>query len=230
MSNIIIVEDEEVTARGLRKIIKEIDDSINVIIKGFAKEALEVSKDISIDAFLLDIQLKDYNGIELARQIREMDCYKLNPIVFITAIPTRELIAFKEIHCYDYIIKPFTEEEVRETLQTIINHGMKKEEKVLRIEQNGFFYVIKLDDIICIEANNKKTVVETVREKISVNISLVSILAKLSDDFIQCHRSYVINKKYIKCVDKKECLIELQLSDKRIPFSKKYKRLIVKSN
>ena len=103
MSNIIIVEDEEVTARGLRKIIKEIDDSINVIIKGFAKEALEVSKDISIDAFLLDIQLKDYNGIELARQIREMDCYKLNPIVFITAIPTRELIAFKEIHCYDYI-------------------------------------------------------------------------------------------------------------------------------
>ncbi|WP_229775528.1 response regulator [Anaerosalibacter bizertensis] len=69
--------------------------------------------------FLLDIQLKDYSGFELAKEIRNIDNYKLTPIIFVTAIPTRELMAFKEIHCYDYIVKPFKEEEIVWTKQEL---------------------------------------------------------------------------------------------------------------
>ena len=43
-------------------------------------------------------------------------------MIFITAIPTRELIAYKETHCYDYIIKPFLEEEISEKVSRIIKY------------------------------------------------------------------------------------------------------------
>ena len=46
------------------------------------KKLLRYAEDINYDIFLLDIQLKDYSGFELAKEIRNIDNYKLTPIVF----------------------------------------------------------------------------------------------------------------------------------------------------
>lgn len=120
MTKILIVEDEQLIAEGLAIIINSINSKIETTITGYAKEALDYAKNNYYDIFLLDIQLLDYSGFELAKEIRDTDRYKLTPIIFITAIPARELMAFKEIHCYDYIVKPFKKEEVKSVLETII--------------------------------------------------------------------------------------------------------------
>ncbi|MDD4364062.1 MAG: response regulator, partial [Atribacterota bacterium] len=96
----LVVEDEALIARKLKKIINKIDSEMNVFITGSAGEALEYAEEQTVDLFCLDIQLEDYNGIELAKKIRNLSNYTLTPIIFITAIPTRELIAYKETHCY----------------------------------------------------------------------------------------------------------------------------------
>jgi len=137
MAKILIVEDEWLIAKGLSAIIHSIDKEIEVKITGYAKEALKHAKEDYYDVFLLDIQLIDYSGFTLANQIREMNQYKLTPMIFITAIPTRELLAFKEVHCYDYIVKPFKEEEIRTALETIICYGIQK--------QSGLKDIFKLD-------------------------------------------------------------------------------------
>ena len=118
MANIMIVEDNPNIALGLETIIKSINIDMEITITGYAKEALEKANSKTYELFLLDIQLYDYSGFELAKKIRNINKYKLTPIVFITAIPTKELLAFKEIHCYDYIVKPFTEKEVLDALST----------------------------------------------------------------------------------------------------------------
>lgn len=231
MAKVLIVEDDLLTGKGLETIINSINSKIEIDITGYAGKALNYIKKANYDMFLLDIQLKDYSGFELAKEIRNIDNYKLTPIIFVTAIPTRELMAFKEIHCYDYIVKPFKEEEVRDTLETIINHGIAtevaEEDKYLKLKQRDYFYVIKQDEIIYIEAKNKKVFIITINESIALSTyTLKQLLDKLTTDFIRCHKGYIINLNYIKKIDKVNNDIYLHGIELPIPVGRKYRDYI----
>lgn len=230
MAKIMIVEDDMIIAKGLNVIIKSIGNDIETTITGYSKEALKYAISQEYDMFLLDIQLLDYSGFELAKEIRNIDKYKLTPIVFITAIPTKELLAFKEIHCYDYIIKPFKDTEVIEAVSTLIKYrSIRREEKdnYLSLKQKGYIYRINTRDIIYIESIYKKIKVVTDKENIELNnYSLYKILEELSEDFIQCHKGFVINRNYIKSIDLTNDLIELRLTNVQVPIGRKYKNLL----
>lgn len=158
MARILIVEDDTILRDALVNMAQSIDEGIEVLVTGHAEQALEYIKEGSFDAFFLDIQLHDYSGLLLAEQIRTIDEYQLTPIVFITAIPVYELKAFRNIHCYDYIVKPFNEDKVRRVFETIIKHGVKKkhEKATLKIIQKDFNYIINQDDMIYIESINRR--------------------------------------------------------------------------
>ncbi len=228
MGNVIIVEDDIVISNGLKEIIKNIDDRLNIKTTAYAEEALKISEMMDIDAFFLDIQLKDYSGLKLAKQIRDIDRYKLTPIVFITAIPTREMMAFKEIHCYDYIIKPFDDKEVKTVFSTIINHGIKKKEKaVLKLSQKTHTYILNQDDIIYIESQISKINITTKNEVLQVSrYTLKDLYEELTKDFIRCHRGFIINTKHIKEVNLGEDIILLNYSSEVIPLGRKYKNSV----
>lgn len=229
MGKILIVEDQRMTQEGLVKIAKEFDETLEVISTGYAAKALSYAKKNSIDAFFLDIQLKDYSGIELARRLREVEEYMFTPIVFLTAIPTRELEAFRQIHCYDYIIKPFTQEEIRSVFEKIIkNYITKKDtELTLRLERKGFVNIVKQKDIICLEFKDRKICITTLKEKIYYSgKSLSQIGLDLSEDFIQVHQSFIVNKKYIEYINLTECKISLKGIEFPIPIGRTHKKTV----
>ena len=226
MAKVMIVEDEINIAKGLDNIIKSINSELETTVTGYAKEALDAAITQTYDMFLLDIQLKDYSGFELAKQLRNIDKYKLTPIVFITAIPTKELLAFKEIHCYDYIIKPFREYEVIKVVDTLINYGIKKSTRKEYISFNlkDFTYRIKLEDVIYFEVIQRKIKVVTDKEELEVShYTLYSLMEELNDDFIQCHRGYIVNTNYISKIDKINNYIYLEFKDIKIPIGRKFK-------
>lgn len=224
MAKILIVEDELLIAEGLETIINSINSKIEITITGYAKEALDYANSSHYDTFLLDIQLLDYSGFELAKEIRNIDRYKLTPIIFITAIPTRELMAFKEIHCYDYIIKPFKEEEVKSALKTIINYGIVEKETYLKLTQKEYTYLIDQNEILYIESQNRKIRITTINEQIELSTyTLKELLDKLTTNFIRCHRGYIININYIEEVDKRNNDIYLGNVKWPIPVGRKYK-------
>lgn len=226
MGRILIVEDDLIICEGLSEIIKTIEKEIEIVTTGYAKNALNYAINSYFDAFLLDIQLNDYSGMELAKQIRDIEKYKLTPIIFITSIPTKELLAFKQIHCYDYIVKPFSKDEVTKALRTIIDYGIKNEgnQPVLRLKQKSYSYIIKQNEIIYIEAVNKKIHITTINEEIILSTySLKEIFEELTSNFIQCHRGYIINTDYIQKVDKANDLIKLKNVNSNIPIGRKYK-------
>ncbi len=224
MAAILIVEDELMTAKGLEVIISSIDSKINVTITGYAKEALSYAKKNYYDMFMLDIQLLDYSGLELAKEIRDIDRYKLTPIVFITAIPTREFMAFKEIHCYDYIVKPFKEEKIKSILETIINYGIVEKEVYLKLNQKEYSYLINQDEIIYIESQNRKIFIATINEQIELcTYTLKQLMDKLNTNFVRCHKGYIINMDYIEKIDKSNDDIYLRYVELPIPLGRKYK-------
>jgi two-component system LytT family response regulator len=230
MTKIMIVEDDIIIAKGLDSIIKSVDEDIETTITPYSKEALEYANDWQYDLFFLDIQLLDYSGYELAKQIRNIDRYKLTLIVFITAIPNKELSAFKEIHCYDYIIKPFKDKEVIEIVKTLVGYCGIEEEKdnFIKFKQGNYMYKVNTKDIIYIESIHKKIKVTMDKEQIEVNnYTLYRVLNELpEDDFIQCHKSFIINRNYIKKINLANNLIELSSANvqvPKVPIGRKYK-------
>ena len=228
MARVLIVEDELATADGLAAIIRSINDKIDITITGYAKEALEYLKNNHYSAFLLDIQLLDYSGLELAEEIRKIDRYKLTPIVFITAVPTRELMAFKEIHCYDYIVKPFKKAEVKAVLETIINYGIiKRRKNLLKLKQKEYTYIVKQDEIIYIESQNRKIFIVTINEQMELSTyTLKQLSDKLADNFVRCHKGYIININFIERIDKTNNNIYMKNAKRSVPIGRRYKKLL----
>ncbi|WP_234118311.1 LytR/AlgR family response regulator transcription factor [Clostridium hydrogenum] len=211
MINILVVEDEEIQRKNFIKMIKEIDKNISAYEAEDEEAALQIAKDCNIDFFYFDISLKASSGLDLALKIRKIHKYELSWIIFITTYEQHALYAFKKIHCYDYILKPYNKEDVKNMTKCIISHiGSKnnsygeKSEKYVLFEKNKIKIKVFLKDIYFIEVVLRNTIVHTVQGKYELDrMSLKNVLSLVKNDFIiQSHRSYIINTKYIRQIEK----------------------------
>lgn len=227
MITILIVEDEIVIQEYLQKLILTIDCEIEIIKTQSAMEALKISRLNKIDIFLLDIQLTDYSGLDLAMQIRDMHDYKMTPMVFLTGMASLELRAFKNAHCYDYILKPFKEEVVINTINTIINHGIFRDDNIptIRLKSKEDIFVYRQDDIIYFEIKNKVLIVKTIDGSHEfTQYTLKSIMEELDDNFLRCHKGYIVNESYIHHVDRTNNLLYLVGSKEPVPYGRKLRK------
>src|SRR5262245_26451886 len=71
------------------------------------EHAHTLSKEFPVGAFLVDVQIGGRNGLDFCRTIRQMDEYKVSPIIVITSIQERNILldAFGA-GCDDFIVKP----------------------------------------------------------------------------------------------------------------------------
>ncbi len=226
MGKILIVEDNEIICDCLKSLVKSVDPSQDVYSTGYAGIALEYAQNNAIDVFLLDIELLDYSGTILAEKIRKIDAYKMSPIIFITSDAKLELEAYRNAQCYKFITKPFKSEEVKETLKTVIQHGIKApvaEEKLL-LKQKGYTISVFQKDILYFESRNRKLLAVTIHEEIEISKhTLGGILAEVNKEFFQCHKGFIINSSWIYCVDKTQQLIMLRENRGSVPYGEKYK-------
>lgn len=233
---ILIVEDDLKIQNLLIKSINEIDNNIQIKTSISSEKALKIAKNYSIDIFILDIQLIDYKGTQLAKQIRELYKYKYTPIIFATVLANEELSAYREIKCYSFLIKPFTKAEIKNALKEAIdyNDSIEYKTKNIRIEQKSQIFEYNINDIIYIESFRKRKeiyVLTVDKEVIANTISGYSIKALLEliddEDFIQSHRSYIINKRYIITIAKDKNHVKLKYVDIPIPIGNVFRRNLI---
>lgn len=226
MSRILIVEDNKEIRNMLIKIANNMDSSIEVESTGNATQALEILMKWPIDAFFLDIQLEDYSGLDLAKQIREIDAYSFTPIVFITAMPTRELEAFRQIHCYDYIIKPFRIMDVEKVFEKILVSYLslqKKTEEKISLAFKTHTQLIEPSDIIYIEYINRRVVIFLKNQTIYYpHTALKRFYSLLPNNFMQIHQSIIINCNYIETINMSNKCISLKNLEKELPVGRSF--------
>lgn len=227
MGRIIIIEDDTYIRDDLRRIIRKIDKEIEIFETGSVKETLEIITENEIDIFLMDIQLEDGNGYELAKKIRQMEQYKLKHIVFITAVPTHAMNAYENTHCYSYILKPIDQELLEDQLHTLIKYGTNKSDDVqgdyIELDLKSCKYLVKAEEILYMEAINQKKYIKTTKECIELSrINLSTLSEKLPDYFVRCHKSFIVNRKRIEHVNKTDRTIKMKDTNEIIPIGRKY--------
>lgn len=205
--NILILEDEKYQRENIKKVIISMGKKLNIYEASNGRQALEKAKAKEIDLFILDIELPDITGIKVAEKIRKIDRYELTHIIFITTHVYLQLDAFKKIHCYDFLEKPYKNSELIENIERLYRGTLKlndyKKDKLKQsvcFEMKDYFLKIYLEDIFFIESQLRHIIVHTInKEYLIKNISIKKVLEKIRNkNFLQTHRSYIVNMNNIK--------------------------------
>jgi len=70
-------------------------------------------RDVTPDLVFLDVQMPELDGFEV---LREVGVQRAPAIVFVTAFDQYAIRAF-DVHAIDYLLKPFTDERFRQSLE-----------------------------------------------------------------------------------------------------------------
>ncbi|MBX9449141.1 MAG: LytTR family DNA-binding domain-containing protein [Taibaiella sp.] len=212
--NIVIVEDEKLTAEDLKDTILRVAPDLKVVrILGSVKEAVAYFKSNPMPQLIFsDIQLGDGLSFDIYQEV-EVSA----PIVFCTAYDEYALQAF-DTNGIHYILKPFDEKKVEEAIEKFRNlqsvfteertsfmkvlESLQKSQGVtqsLLVYQQDKVIPVKFRDIAFFYIKNEVTHLYTFSQKIYyINKSLDVIQQICGDDFYRANRQYIVNRSAIK--------------------------------
>ena len=131
-SAILVVEDEELMRSILRRLLEEA--GYDVFTADSAETALAFFSENDIAVTLTDIKMGGMDGIELLSQIKSVDENAL--VIIMTAYSSVDsAVAALRSGAYDYVNKPFVNEDLLQTVKNaIVQRDLFKENRVLRRE------------------------------------------------------------------------------------------------
>src|SRR3989454_8463787 len=110
---ILVVDDDPGVRESFRLIL---EDHYDVLDVPDGPRALEVVRSAQVDLVLLDIRLPDMDGIEVLERLKAID--EQIEVVLVTAVKTlRTAVAAMKLGAFDYITKPFEEDELIAVIQ-----------------------------------------------------------------------------------------------------------------
>ncbi len=212
---VLIVEDDILIAEHIKDLLENFGLP-NVFMAHTKKNALEILNLIKPELVLLDINLAgQLEGIQVAKIIDEtIHC----PYIYITA-NSDLLVIQKAINTKTagYITKPIKQADFFAAIQLALKVNPTEEEKHLLVKDSYSTVKIRLNDILYIESNGNYIHIFTKKEKITCRQSLEWAKEQLpAYQFIQTHRSFIINSYQIKKVTYKSVYLE----EIEVPISK----------
>jgi two-component system LytT family response regulator len=223
--NCIIIDDDEIDRLTVVSFAKRFP-TLNILgVFDNAEAALPVLEKEEIHVLFLDIDMPDLNGIEFRKIAAHI------PVcIFITAHPEHAVESF-ELDTLDFIVKPLKLDRFTQTVNRIGDYmELKLKAQLFEASLGGdVIYIkegheqtkVKLHDILYLEALKDYTKIVTTQKRHCV-LSSIGTLLKESDfnSFVRIHRSYAVQKQYIKKILTNEVLLN---NDILIPIGRSYK-------
>ncbi|TGY95668.1 response regulator transcription factor [Petralouisia muris] len=221
MLDIFVCEDHTEQRRTIVQIlqntvlIEELDMQL-VLDAGDPYVLLEkVKTNQNTGIYFLDIDLNsDMNGMKLAQQIRLYDPRGF--IIFITAHSELSYMTFQyRVEAMDFVLKDNPAEakvKIRECLLNAMERytlQTNKTHKVYTTQVGGRKISIDYEDIFFFEtsSNIHKVILHAKDRQIEFSSSIKELTSTLGDNFVRCHRSFLVNRNNIKEVDAKNRII-----------------------
>lgn len=205
MLKVYIVDDEPLARDELRYLLLR---SKLVEITGEAEsfeKALEQISAYQPDLVFVDIEMTDQNGLQLAKRLQELN--PIPSIVFATAYDEFALQAF-DLGASDYILKPFDEKRIQQTIEKIILQKTKRNPAILpnpkriAVSLEGRILLIDCESILYMTSAEGKCTIFTGNQAYTISETLMMLEKKLSGSmFLRVHRSYLVNVEHISEIE-----------------------------
>ena len=138
MKKVLIVDDEELIRETLQRILRDEGYFIETAVNG--TDAIQKFNDVNFDLVLLDINLPDIDGLEVLKNLKEIESDIL--VIMITGYASIEnAVKSMKFGAYDYIEKPLKKSTIKLIVKLALEtQVLKKEMKYLQEYQENDFY------------------------------------------------------------------------------------------
>lgn len=194
-------------------------------------EAIQAMSENEVDAIFVDIDMPDMNGMEFICSLPE------KPLTVFTTAYTDYAVESYKVQAVDYLLKPFGFADFQRAANKLLRQtsliAMEKEKagfQRLKTDGNPSIYVktdyryvrIRPDDICYIEGMNEylRIHLSTDNGTIVTHSTMKHILKNLPENFLQVHRSFIVNMDRIVETERASILMD---GDTRIPVGDIYK-------
>ncbi|MEG0805283.1 MAG: LytTR family DNA-binding domain-containing protein [Lachnospiraceae bacterium] len=215
--------DQNILKKMVNEIIKDRDLGCEITTYTNGEQLLESYHPGQFDLIFMDIYMKDINGIETARRIREIDVEV--EVVFCTS-SSEFLLAGYDLFALGYLLKPFKRGKLVAIIDYYLQRNPEHIKKCIAINARKKTHTIQYRDIIFIESNDK---IVTFHTSSHGDISLPGQLSKVQEElndkrFLRCNQSYIVNMDMIV---KREDAEVIMMNGQRIPLRMRGRKLLV---
>ena len=212
MLRIGICEDDTVQKEYLVKQIEEyfqeIEKSVMVTAFESAEELLfHYPEKLPFDCVILDIRMKQMDGMELAERIRRMDASMKT--IFLTGDRDYVFDGYK-VGAVRYIMKPYKKRDLVEALACVEEsvEASLTEETVYLMYQGSSLKLVK-SDILYAQVQGHYMDLYTMNENYNYKETMKNIRETLCDDyFVMANRSVLVNLQHVDKITRTECFLE----------------------
>jgi DNA-binding response OmpR family regulator len=191
---ILLIEDDVLSAKYICEFLNDCNfetEHVDNVTDGLAS-----IKHFKYDLLLLDLNLPDFNGMDLLKNIKNK--YPLPVIVTSAFNDTKTKVQAFRYGASDYVVKPIDLEELEARIWSLLGRfsqlDAQTEEKHFEIRDNSIIFNDEILDLTSIEFDILKTLIENQNQTISRE-SLASSLSSISSHRSLDHHIKNIRKK-----------------------------------
>lgn len=218
-----IVDDEAPARARMVTLLSDIAGECPHLLVGqadHAQSALDGIASLRPDVVLLDVQMPDMTGLELAVHLAR-DTTAAPAVIFVTAFDEYALKAF-EVHALDYLLKPVRAARLSEAIKRVVELRMQAQDqspsqqsalaaasaqlKATRrhfsVQERGRLLLVPVTDVLYLKAELKYVTLRTRTRDYLIEESLLSIEDELGEAFVRVHRNALVARNAIVGVER----------------------------
>ena len=217
---IAIVDDEINEQAIIEKYIREWADAGNELVEFSCFDSSESflfswedTKDYNL--LVLDIEMGEINGLELAKRVRAED--KNIPIMFVTGYDEYMQYGY-DVSALHYLIKPVNKERLFQALDKLSTREAE-EVKILILNSEDGVRRVPVNQILYVEAAGHGSILHTVEEMFKLKESLGEIERKVfpTGEMMKCHRAYLVNLRFVSAIQNANLILD---NGEKLPISR----------
>lgn len=188
---VLIVDDEPLARTRLAALLRECEGVIVVGSLGDGEAALDALGELHPDVLLLDINMPGMNGTTVAQRLAGRPRPQ---VVFCTAYEAHAVYAF-ELGAVDYLLKPVRLERLRDALARASQRMQATPRETISYlhgRLRGEQVRIALDEVICLQADEKYVVVQHRGGELLLEESLRQLEDAYPEQLVRLHRNCLV--------------------------------------
>ena len=208
MLSIAVCDDEVIECCNMAKRIKDILEEMKIpcIIRQFQSGGELLQALESFDIIFLDIIMRELDGMKTAQIFREKAFDKI--LIFVSSSREYVFDAY-DVEAFQYLLKPVDNRKLKRVLQKAVLKTEKCSREFIIVSRERQKKKLFLDDIYYLEIKGRVVDVHGTEGIFTYYEQIGELENKLRDKgFFRCHKSYLINLKYVDVYNRQEVILE----------------------
>lgn len=215
----IIVDDEPKAIELLKSYLSHFNQFELVSVFRNGLKAIEYLSHQQVDLVFLDINMPHISGLSVARMIPNK-----TKIIFTTAYSEFAVESY-DVEAIDYLLKPITLERFTKAVTKLLVSNGSTDSTVpqaISIKSGNRIHRIKPEDIRFLQKDGNYMTYHLADRKILARQTVGEALDVLPTQFVQAHKSYIVNLDQITSFNHES----IYISDSIIPVGASYRNAI----